>query len=195
MSEHRPKPSYYRLLGYLFGGLYGALRGGSGGFNLGLSPWVSIVLFIVVGAIIGATVAERVWRDRSWRRILLYALVGAALDVLLGLFSGKATWTAWSVDALEGAIFGALIGANPELARRGVRVGAILGLVAGLAFSVMAIQNASELILTFGAARVETGPAIFLILTSIMTVSVGAALGAIWTSLTTRDLPGQSDDQ
>lgn len=195
MSEHQPQLSYQRLGGYLLGGLYGALRGGSGGFNLGLSPWVSVALFVVVGAIIGATVAERVWMNRNWRRIAMYALAGAALDVLLGLLSGKAIWTAWSVDALEGVIFGALIGANPELARRGVRVGAILGLVAGLAFSVMAIQNASELILTFGSARVETGPAIFLVLTSLMTVGVGAALGAIWTSLTARSLPARSEDR
>ena len=149
MSEHRPKSTYPRIVGYLIGGLYGALRGGTGGFSLGLSPWVSIALFVVVGAIIGATVVERAWVDRNWRRIGLYALAGVGLDVALGLFSGKATFAAWGVDALEGALFGGLIGANPELARRGVRVGAILGLAAGLAFSVMAIQNAPELLFSW----------------------------------------------
>jgi hypothetical protein len=59
----------------------------------------------------------------------------------------------------------------------------------------MAIQNASELILTFGAARVETVPAIFLALTTAMTVGVGAALGAIWTSLTARRTPAENEGQ
>ena len=195
MSEHRPKSTYPRIVGYLIGGLYGALRGGTGGFSLGLSPWVSIALFVVVGAIIGATVVERAWVDRNWRRIGLYALAGVGLDVALGLFSGKATFAAWGVDALEGALFGGLIGANPELARRGVRVGAILGLAAGLAFSVMAIQNAPELLFTLGAARVETVPAVFLVVTTFMTVGVGAALGAIWTSLTARPEVEESENR
>ena len=189
MSQDQRTKQLSGLLGWAIGGIYGALRGVSTGEVFGLSPWISIALFVVVGALIGGIVAERVWQDRSWGRIALYVLAGGVLDMAVGFAGGKSTLDAFGVDALEGALFGALIGANPEVARRGVRVGAIIGLAAGLAFGVMAIQNADELILRFGSLEVETGQVIYLAVTTLITVGVGAALGAIWTSLTARTLP------
>lgn len=183
------------LLGLALGGIYGALRGGMTELGLGIPSWLSILLFVVVGAVIGAIVVERVWEDRNWNRITLFAVGGAALNVVFGLAAGKWTLPAWGVDALEGALFGALVGASSELARRGVRVGAILGLAAGLAFSVLAIQNATELILRFGSLEFEASQMVYLLATTLTTVGLGAALGAIWTSLTARRVRDESEDR
>jgi hypothetical protein len=194
MSEKQRTILFPNILGLVIGGIYGALRGANVNTGFGLPQWVSFALFVIVGAFIGAVVADRVWKNRTWGRIALYALAGALIDMTVGFVGGKSTLAALGVDALEGVLFGALIGANPELARRGVRVGAIIGLAAGLAFSVMAIQNADVLVLRLGQNEFETGQIIYLLTTTLITVGLGAALGAIWTSLTARDSPKKTED-